>query len=200
MPVAGALVLHATTPAVDFTEDLTDEERTRLRPVGAHHVEQSGRWQGTIEIDGRAVRFDGTGSRDHSWGRRDWDAAEWWRLFTARFDDLAVHALAVSVNGEVVEGGFVWREGRVETVRRVAWTEVPCGEAGRGFEVELGTLAGAVRLTGTVRRTLPVPVQLARPTRLLAGRPWRLVLHENFTEYACEGRTGHGMAEVTERP
>ena len=76
-----------------------------------------------MEIDGRALRFDGTGSRDHSWGRRDWDAAEWWRLFTARFgDDLAVHALAVSVDGHVVEGGFVWRGGRAEPVRRVAWT------------------------------------------------------------------------------
>jgi len=26
------------------------------------------------------------------------------------------------------------------------------------------------------------------------------VLHENFTRYTCAGRTGHGMAEFTERP
>jgi phosphohistidine swiveling domain-containing protein len=201
-PVAFDLVFTPTTPAIDFTAGLSPDERARLRPVGAHHVEQSGRWQGTMEIDGRRARFDGTGSRDHSWGRRDWNAAEWWRLFTARFgDDLAVHALALDVDGQVVEGGFVWREGRAEAVRRVAWTDLSGPAGGRRFELELATTRGAVRLAGAVTRTLTVPVQLARsPARLLAGRPWRLALHENYTRYSCQGRTGHGIAEFTERP
>jgi phosphohistidine swiveling domain-containing protein len=196
------LQFTATTPAVDFTQGLTAAERARLSPVGAHHIEQSGRWRGGLEIDGDVGRVDGTGSRDHSWGRRDWDAAEWWRLFTVRFgDDLAVHALAVSVSGHVVEGGFVWREGRAEPVRRVAWTARRHQGALRSLELELGTTRGVVRVAGEVERTLTVPVQLARSLgRHLAGRPWRLLLHENFTRYTCEGRTGHGMAEFTERP
>jgi hypothetical protein len=155
-----------------------------------------------MEIDGRTLRIDGTGSRDHSWGRRDWNAAEWWRLFTARFgDDFAVHALAVSVGGHVVEGGFVWRGGRAEPVRRVAWTTRKRDGALRGLDLELGTSRGVVRLIGDVLRTITVPVQLARrPGRHLRGLPWRLLLHENYTRYSCEGRTGHGMAELTERP
>jgi hypothetical protein len=191
-----------TTPAVDFTHGLTAAERARLSPVGAHHVEQSGRWRGGIEIDGERWPVDGTGSRDHSWGRRDWEAAEWWRLFTARFgDDLAVHALAVSVGGHVVEGGFVWRDGRAEPVRRVAWTARRRGGALQSVELELGTPRGVLRIAGEVERTVTVPVQLARGLGPhLAGRPWRLVLHENFTRYTCEGRPGHGMAEFTERP
>jgi len=192
----------ATTPAVDFTPGLTEAERAQLSPVGAHHIEQSGRWRGGGEIDGDVWRIDGTGSRDHSWGRRDWDAAEWWRLFTVRFgDDLAVHALAVSVSGHVVEGGFVWRDGRAEPVRRVAWTARRHHGVLQGLDLELGTPRGVVRMTGEVERTLTVPVQLARTLgRHLAGRPWPLLLHENFTRYACEGRTGHGMAEFTQRP
>jgi hypothetical protein len=56
-------------------------------------------------------------------------------------------------------------------------------------------------MTGEVERTLTVPVQLARILgRHLTGRPWRLLLHENFTRYTCEGLTGHGMAEFTQRP
>jgi hypothetical protein len=56
-------------------------------------------------------------------------------------------------------------------------------------------------MSGEVQRTVTVPVQLARGLgRHLAGHPWRLLLHENFTRYTCEGRTGHGMAEFTERP
>ena len=203
------LAFTPTTPAVDFTQGLEHEDRRRLLALGAHHVEQSGRWQGVLEIDGHAGRpcpcigqFDGTGSRDHSWGRRDWSAAEWWRLFTVRLgDDLAAHGLAVSVNGHVVEGGFVWRDGRAERVRRVAWTEPAPAPGSRRFELELGTARGPVRLRGEILRTLTVPVQLARrPGRLIAGRPWRLLLHENYTRYSCDGRTGHGMAEFTERP
>jgi len=191
-----------TTPAIDFTHGLPAAEREALRPVGAHHVEQSGRWHGLVEIDGRATAFDGTGSRDHSWGRRDWEAAEWWRLFTARFgDDLAVHALAVSVDGHLVEGGFVWRRGEVEPVRRVAWTAERVGSRVTAVEVELGTAQGPLRLRGQVERTVTVPVQLARRVSAhLQGRPWRLLLHENYTRYWCEGREGRGMAEITERP
>jgi rifampicin phosphotransferase len=191
-----------TTPAIDFTEGLPAEERLRLSPVGAHHVEQSGRWQGAIEIDGHTLSFDGTGSRDHSWGRRDWGAAEWWRLFTARFgDDRAIHALAVCVNGHVVEGGFVWRDGRAEPVRRVAWTARRREGVLRGLDLELATARGVVRLTGEVARTVTVPVQVSHhPGRHLVGRPWPLLLHENFARYSWEGRLGYGMAEFTERP
>jgi hypothetical protein len=66
----------------------------------------------------------------------------------------------------------------------------------------LRTDAGEVlRLHGTVERTITVPVQLERrPSRHIAGRPYRLLLHENFTRWEGEGRTGHGMAEMTERP
>lgn len=190
-----------TTPAIDFTAGLSAADRQHLRPVGAHHVEQSGRWRGVIELDGHALRFDGTGSRDHSWGRRDWSAAEWWRLFTARFgDDLAIHALAASVNGHVVEGGFVWRDGRAEAVRRVVWTARRRHGALATLELELGTARGVVRVHGEVARTITVPVQVSRnPVRHLLGRPWPLLLHENFTRYSFEGRVGHGMAEFTER-
>jgi hypothetical protein len=96
----------------------------------------------------------------------------------------------------------VWRDGRAEPVRRVAWTaRRHQGGAMQSLDLELGTPRGVVRMTGEVERTLTVPVQLARgPGRHLAGRPWRLLLHENFTRYTCDGLTGHGMAEFTQRP
>jgi phosphohistidine swiveling domain-containing protein len=192
-----------TTPAVDFSEQLRDEQRRWLEPLGAHHVEQSGAWSGTIAIDGNAQNFEGTGSRDHSWGRRDWDAADHWRLFTVRFGaDLAVHALAVCVEGHVVEGGFVWRHGRAERITRVQSAGVWAGGVLQTIEVEIGLAGGPpLRLQGTVQRRITVPVQLdRRPLRHLRGRPWRLLLHEHFTRYTWGDRTGFGMAEITERP
>ena len=202
-PVAIDLTLSPQTPAVDFCASLPDDVRLALSPLGSHHVEQSGTWRGTVAVDGRPMRFEGSGSRDHSWGLRDWESADHWRLFTATLGGgLALHALVVSVRGRLVQGGFLWRDGRAERVTRVAFAGERTGGILRSFDLEVGTAAGRpLLLRGTVHRTIRVPVQVARnPLRHLAGRPYRLVLHENFTRYACGDLRGFGMAELTERP
>ncbi len=203
------LTLEPTTPAIDFCRGLPDDVLEALAPLGAHHVEQSGIWRGFVEVDGKHCAVRGTGSRDHSWGRRSWDAADHWRLFTARLlprsggDEVSVHALAVSVRGRRIEGGFLTRGDRAERITRVLF--VPDGTLGaplRTFELQVTTERGlGLRLRGTVARTLTVPVDVERRLlRHLAGRPYRLVLHENFTRYEGESHAGYGMAETTERP
>jgi rifampicin phosphotransferase len=197
------LAFVPSTPAVDLCAGLPDDVLLSLRPLGAHHVEQSGAWQGTVTVDGTVFPISGGGSRDHSWGLRDWDAADHWRLFTVRLGpDLAVHALAVSVRGRLVEGGFVWRDGRLERVTRVRCAAERDGDALHSFELEVATAGGPpLRLAGRVWRSVTVPVQVERrPWRHLAGRPYRLLLQENFTRYEAAGRTGYGMAEITRRP
>ena len=190
------------SPAIDFCGGLPDDIREALAPLGAHHVEQSGTWAGTIDIDGRTLRVAGTGSRDHTWGRRDWGAADWWRLFTMRLgDDVAVHALVVSARGRVVEGGFVWRDGRAERIARVQFAPRREGDVLRALELEVATADGqALRIHGEVERRITVPVDFDRRLhRHLSGHPWRLLLDENFTRYEGLGRRGHGMAEITQR-
>jgi hypothetical protein len=203
VPVTIDLAFLPTTPAVDLCDGLPEDVLRSLRPLGSHHVEQSGAWRGAVVVDGHAFPVTGTGSRDHSWGLRDWDAADHWRLFTVRLGpDLAVHALAVGVQGRLVEGGFVWRGGRAERITRVQCAAERRGRALRSFALEVTTAAGPpLHLRGTVWRAVTVPVQLdRRPWRHLAGRPYRLLLQENFTRYQAGGRTGYGMAEITERP
>jgi phosphohistidine swiveling domain-containing protein len=199
----GTLELEPTTPAIDFVETLSPEARGWLQELGGHHVEQSGRWRGTLEVDGRPLFFDGRGSRDHSWGLRDWEAADYWRLFMAPISDrLAVHAMIVSARGRLVTGGFLWRDGRVERISRVEYaaTRDAAGRP-RAFELELMAETGPLRLSGQIERTVTIPVDPERRLwRHLAGRPYRLLLHENFTRYELGGDVGHGMAEFTERP
>jgi phosphohistidine swiveling domain-containing protein len=202
VPVRIDLRFSPAGPAIDFCDGLPDDLREALTPLGAHHVEQSGAWTGTVEVDGRVLPIAGTGSRDHTWGRRDWSAADWWRLFTMRLgDDVAVHALVVSARGRVVEGGFVWRDGRAERILRVQFAPRRERDVLRGLELDIATADGPpLRIHGEVERSITVPVDPDRRLhRHLAGRPWRLMLDENFTRYEALGRRGYGMAEITRR-
>jgi hypothetical protein len=207
--VALDLVFEPATPAIDFCRGLPEDVLAALAPLGAHHVEQSGTWRGTLVVDGVRREVRGTGSRDHSWGRRSWDAADHWWLFTTRLrprdggDETAVHALAVSVRGRRIEGGFVSRRGHAERITRVAFAPEGDDAAGlRAFELRVTTDGGeGLRLRGTVERTLTVPVDVERRLlRHLAGRPYALLLHENFTRYESGSLEGRGMAELTARP
>jgi hypothetical protein len=201
------LTFEPATPAIDFCRELPEDVLTALAPLGAHHVEQSGTWRGSLVVDGARHEVRGTGSRDHSWGRRSWDAADHWRLFTMRLrprgggEETAVHALAVSVRGRRIEGGFVARGDRVERITRVAFVPGGDGPGLRSLALRVTTERGeTLRLRGTVERTLTVPVEMERRTlRHLAGRPYALVLHENFTRYESDSLEGYGMAEVTAR-
>jgi hypothetical protein len=117
-------------------------------------------------------------------------------------ENLAVHALIVSVEGRLVTGGFVWRDGRPAWATRVEYAaERDVAGRARSFELELGTASGVSRLRGRIEKTVSIPVQPDfRPWRHAAGKPYALVLHENFTRYEMDGVVGHGMAEFTERP
>ncbi len=197
------LVFRPAGPAIDFCRLLTDAEREAVRPLGDHHVEQAGTFSGRVLIGDRAFEVEGLGSRDHSWGRRDWTAYDHSHLFLARFgDDLVLHALSVVSNGRLVEGGFLWRHGQAERITGIRYTADRANERLRAVELEIRTASGeSLLLRGRVERTLVVPVQMdRRPRRHLVGRPYALLLHENFVRWEAVGRVGFGVAELSERP
>jgi pyruvate,water dikinase len=198
--VALALEFSGHGPAFDLAAGLPERVRAAVAEMGSHHVEQSGDWRGELRVDGHGGLFQGTGSRDHTWGLRDWDAADHWRLFTLRLPGLVLHAMAASIRGRLVQGGFLWRDGVAAPVQQVEYAGERDGGRLRAFELEVASGRERLRLRGTVLRTITVPVQPARSVgRLLAGKPYRLLLHENFTRYEGDGGTGLGIAEFTER-
>jgi pyruvate,water dikinase len=197
------LSFQPTTPAVDLVAGIGPELRRALVPLGRHHVEQSGLFRGRLIVDGRALALAASGSRDHSWGPRDWSAADHWRLFIGRLGDgLAFHALSVSCRGRRVAGGFVWDGRRARALQRVEHAVELQEGCVTGFDLELVARdGGRFLLRGDVERRVTIPVQAERrPLALLARGPYALLLHEHFTRYRAGGRTGHGMAELTERP
>jgi len=196
------LRFEPSTPAIDLAAALPPDDRRALEPLGRHHVEQSGAFRGRLTLDGRVWPLDATGSRDHSWGLRDWSAADHWRLFTGRLgDDRAFHALSVSCRGRRVSGGFLW-DGRVaQALQRVEHTAERREGRLVGFDLELTTRRGERHhLRGDVERRVTIPVQPERrPLAFVARGAFALRLHENFARYRMGGRAGHGIAELTER-
>jgi hypothetical protein len=203
VPVSIDLRFVPFGPTVDFCRGLGERTLAALKPLGDHHLEQAGAFVGSITIDGRMRPFSGVGHRDHSWGLREWDALDHSRLFVASFgEDLAVHALSVVARGQAVEGGFVWRNGRASRITRILYATARERTHLRSFDLRILTADGPpLSLRGTPWRTVTIPVQPERrPLRHLAGRPYRLLLHESFTRYEHAGRAGYGIAEFSERP
>lgn len=197
------LVFHPTGPAIDFCRELAPSDRAAVTPMGDHHLEQSGRFVGRVRTEDRTYEIEASGSRDHSWGRREWAALDYSRLFVARFgDDLALQAVSLAVNGQPVEGGFLWRDGRARRVTRILYAVERREGTPRAVEVEVRTADGEpFVLRGRVERTMVVPVEVERrPWRHLGGRPYALLLQENFVRWEAEGRVGHGVAELSVRP
>lgn len=82
--------------------------------MAAERFEQAGRVVGELEVGGNVVSFEGTGHRDHSWGRRHWGVPHHWKWVVAqtpagRSLNLMVWVARgeLGVNGYVADGSSV---------------------------------------------------------------------------------------------
>ena len=79
--------------------------------------EQPGSLQGRLQVGKRALDFEGTGIRDHSWEARDFSRfGEWYNLFGWFESGEAVNLVSIEHDGEVHCDSWV-RTGRYDEVR-----------------------------------------------------------------------------------
>ena len=197
VPVRIDLRFSPTTPAIDFCRGLPDDVREALTPLGAHHVEQSGAWTG----DHRDRRAHVARGR-HRQPRPHVGTAglERGRLVAALHDAAGRRRRRARARGERAGPGG-GRRVRVARRPRRAHRARPVrapsrgGCAARAWSSRSPPRAAALRIHGEVERSITVPVDLDRRLhRHLSGRPWRLLLDENFTRYEGLGpeRPRHG--------
>jgi len=85
--------------------------------VADNRTEQTGRMTGVLDIDGRVIRFDTTGVRDHSWGTRDWQVPQHWKWLHAQAGtETAIHFFQIQALGSVELRGYVLRDGLLAEV------------------------------------------------------------------------------------
>jgi len=88
--------------------------------IADNRTEQTGRMTGTLELDGRTIRFDTTGVRDHSWGTRDWQIPQHWKWMHAQAGPgIAVHLFQIQALGGVENRGYILRDGFLAEIRTV---------------------------------------------------------------------------------
>jgi hypothetical protein len=157
--------------------------------VGKGHLEQAGRWTGSIAIDGQKLELtDARGNRDKSWGPRRWGGtgSRMWRWFSINIgDDTHFGGIRIGTDSGDLHRGWVWRDGEYSSIRE--W-DVRSELADDGITHRVSH----VRATDKQDRVHELRADVFRvaPHRMEHG-----ILNEGLARWTYEGRTGWGISE-----
>ena len=189
---------EALTPAIGAdgqgrTGRSGDSATSTAATVGKGHLEQAGRWSGTISCDADSWRLDpasARGNRDKSWGPRRWGGPQMWRWFSVNVgDDVHFGGIRIGTPAGDLHRGWVWKDGEATSIREwhVASELADDGVTHRVSRVRATDKRGRVHeLQGEVLRVYGVPHK--------TGDRYTVV-NEGLARWNYEGRTGYGISE-----
>jgi hypothetical protein len=162
--------------------------------VGKGHLEQAGRWTGTLTVDGATHEWKGAhGNRDRSWGPRRWGGPKMWRWFSINVgDDLHFGGIRLGTDAGDLHRGWVWDGTRATSVAewRVKTELEDDGVTHRVVHLDVVDKSGRTfPLRGDVLRVAPI------------GQAGGTLVNEGLARWTYEGgadgepRTGYGIAE-----
>lgn len=162
--------------------------------VGKGHLEQAGRWTGTLTVDGVTHEWKGAhGNRDRSWGPRRWGGPKMWRWFSINIgDDLHFGGIRLGTDAGDLHRGWVWDGSRATSVAewRVRTELEDDGVTHRVVHLDVVDKSGRTfPLRGDVLRIAPI------------GQAGGTLVNEGLARWTHEGedgggsRTGYGIAE-----
>lgn len=198
---------ESDSPSVDVTYDLTFtpdqpvymyEENPEWDGLFDGHVDEVGRVTGSVKIGDSEVEVDGRGSKDHSWGVRDWSRPKGWRWIDILFEEGPEATLwRATFDGERwLQDGAIYGDGSAEPVTgfEEAIGYAPRPPADRPATWDFTIESGSRRLEGRAEILRCVPLRF--PIRDAAGN--KVIMWNDRTNFRCEledGRTGIGSAE-----
>ena len=97
----------------------TAEAAAATGTTGKGHLEQAGRWAGSVTVDGVVHPWDGAlGNRDRSWGPRRWGGPTMWRWFSINIgESLHFGGIRLGTVAGDLHRGWVSEDGRVTSIR-----------------------------------------------------------------------------------
>src|SRR3954454_7913366 len=200
--VAMDVVFDALTPAYGGDgqgKDAADASSAQTRQsVGKGHLEQAGRWTGSIEVAGERHTLgpQARGNRDKSWGPRRWGGPKMWRWFSINIgasdtsaDEVHFGGIRIGTDAGDLHRGWVWKDGEATSIRE--W-DVRTELADDGLTHRVSQ----VRATDKRDRVHELRADVLR----VAGLPQRhgerrTIVNEGLARWSYEGRTGYGISE-----
>jgi hypothetical protein len=188
----------ALSPAVGTDGQGTGHPRSEQAAAaagttGKGHLEQAGRWAGTMTIDGVVRTWDHAhGNRDRSWGPRRWGGPPMWRWFSINIGD-SVHfgGIRLGTAAGDLHRGWVSVDGEVTSIKE--WQlKTELADDGLTQRVVHGIVVDkrnrTYHLTGDVLRVADI------------GKSGGTVVNEGLTRWTCrtdggDTASGYGIAE-----
>jgi hypothetical protein len=162
------------------------------------HIDEVGTVKGTATIDGKTYEIDGRGSKDHSWGARDWSKPKGWRWVDMLFEEgPELTVWRATFDGKNwLDDGAIYTEDAAEKItsfsESVSFVERPRADRPASWEFEVASENHTIKGRGEMISVAPLlfPFRTREGTR---GMMWN-----DRTVFRCElddGRKGYGSAE-----
>jgi hypothetical protein len=161
--------------------------------VGKGHLEQAGRWSGSVSCDGERWSLSPSsarGNRDKSWGPRRWGGPQMWRWFSINIgDDVHFGGIRIGTAAGDLHRGWVWRDGEATSIADwdVRSELADDGVTHWATHVKATDKAGRVHeLDAEILRIYGVPHRTGER---------RTIVNEGLARWHYEGRVGYGISE-----
>ncbi len=190
VPVAFDLQFEARMPAYLFPSGAWD-----FLGRGQQHVEQMGWVSGWLRIGNESTPVAGLGSRDHSWGPREWLGHEWYHWMNFQLGgSFFVGAAVGRVDGHENCSGFVYRDGRLEPV---VWVSLRADRDADDLHLRTGT----VYVVTAQGKALAMDLAPSSFLHTIVARNEGHQAHDAYTAVTCrcDGWTGRGFVEYARR-
>jgi hypothetical protein len=171
----------------------SEEASAATGTTGKGHLEQAGRWSGSMTIDGATHAWgDAFGNRDRSWGPRRWGGPSMWRWFSINLgESMHLGGIRLGTSAGDLHRGWVLKDAQVTSIKewRLRTELADDGLTQRVVHaVVVDKRDRTFALTGEVQRVADI------------GRAGGTVVNEGLTRWtyrADDGSTlsGHGIAE-----
>jgi hypothetical protein len=203
VPVSLDVRFDAITPAIGTDGQPSGgpksaEAAAAAGTVGKGHLEQAGRWTGSLTVDGVRHEWHGAhGNRDRSWGPRRWGGPKMWRWFSINFsngnigEDMHFGGIRLGTEAGDLHRGWVWDGDRATSVREwdVRTELADDGVTHRVVHLEVHDKSGRIYpLRGDVLRV--ADIGQAGGTMVNEG-----LARWTYEDPAGEVRTGFGICE-----
>ena len=188
VPVALDVRFDAVTPAIGTDGQPSGgpksaEAAAAAGTVGKGHLEQAGRWTGTLTVDGTRHEWHGAhGNRDRSWGPRRWGGPKMWRWFSINIgEDMHFGGIRLGTDAGDLHRGWVWDGDRATSVAewRVRTELADDGVTHRVVHLDVVDKSG---------RTYPLRGDVLRVADI--GRAGGTMVNEGLARWTYEDPTG----------